>query len=101
MLLDPFGDLWQVLVLLSDVVLFAKVDEVDCWLRRKQEERIDDLDLLLTSATASFCVSESEAGVFDVDQKGRVLMRLCVGMVRLSKSWDYRDGISCSSRKGV
>ena len=30
-LLDPFGDFGEVLVLLPDVVLFAEIDEVDDW----------------------------------------------------------------------
>jgi len=34
-----------VLVLLADVVLLAEVDEEDDGLGRKEEERVDDLDL--------------------------------------------------------
>lgn len=44
-LLDPFGDLGEVLVLLADVVFFAEVDEVDHGLGGEEEERVDDLDL--------------------------------------------------------
>ena len=36
-------------VLLADVVLFAQVDEVDHRLGGKEEERIDDFDLVLVS----------------------------------------------------
>lgn len=43
--LDPLEDLGEVLVLLANVVLFAKVDEVDHGLGSKKEERVDDLDL--------------------------------------------------------
>lgn len=45
MLLDPFHDLCQVLVLLSDVVFFAQVNEVYDWLGCEEEERVDDFDL--------------------------------------------------------
>lgn len=47
MLLDPFGDFGKMLVLLADVVLLAKVDEVDNRLGGQQKKRIDDLDLKL------------------------------------------------------
>ncbi len=46
-LLDPFGDFGKMLVLLADVVLLAKVDEVDNRLGGQQKKRIDDLDLKL------------------------------------------------------
>jgi hypothetical protein len=45
MLLDPCGNLGQMLVLLANVVLLAQVDEVDDGLGREEEERVDDLDL--------------------------------------------------------
>jgi hypothetical protein len=44
-LLDPFHDLAEMLVLLSDVVLLAQVDEVDNRLGGEEEERVDELDL--------------------------------------------------------
>ena len=44
-LLHPLRDLGQVLVLLAHVVLLAEVDEEDDRLGRKEEERVDDLDL--------------------------------------------------------
>ena len=44
-LFNPLRDLGQVLVLLADVVLLAEVDEEDDGLGRKEEERVDDLDL--------------------------------------------------------
>lgn len=44
-LLDPFEHLGKVLVLLANVVLLAKVDEVDNGLGSEKEERVDDLDL--------------------------------------------------------
>lgn len=50
MLLDPFSDFGQVLVLLADVVLLAQVDQEDNGLSRQKEERVDDLDLLITLA---------------------------------------------------
>lgn len=44
--LDPFGDLRKMLVLLSDVVFFAEVDEVDNRFSAEEEERIYDFDLV-------------------------------------------------------
>ncbi len=44
-LLDPFRDFRQMLVLLADVVFFAQVDQIDNGLRRQQEQRVDDFDL--------------------------------------------------------
>jgi hypothetical protein len=44
-LLDPVGNLGEMLVLLANVVLLAKVDEEDDRLGRKEEERVDNLDL--------------------------------------------------------
>ena len=44
-LLDPFGNLRKMLVLLSDVIFLAKIDEVDDGFGRQEEERIDGLDL--------------------------------------------------------
>ena len=46
MLFDPFGNLRKVLVLLSDVIFFAKVDEVDDRLGAEEEERIYGFDLV-------------------------------------------------------
>lgn len=46
-LLDPLKDLGQVLVLLTDVVLLAEVDQIDNGLGREQEERVDNLNLLI------------------------------------------------------
>ena len=46
MLFDPFGNLWKMLVLLSDVILFAKVDEVDDRFGTEEEERIYGFDLV-------------------------------------------------------
>ena len=45
MFLDPLSNLRQVLVLLPDVVLFAKIDEVYDRLGGKQKQWIDDFDL--------------------------------------------------------
>ena len=45
MLLDPFHDLGQVLVLLSDVVFFTQVNEVYDWLGCEEKERVDNFDL--------------------------------------------------------
>lgn len=50
--LDPFGDLGQMLVLLSDVVLLAKVDEVDHRFGGEEEQRVDDLDLNSSVSTS-------------------------------------------------
>ena len=45
-LFDPFGNLRKMLVLLSDVILFAKVDEVDDRFGTEEEERIYGFDLV-------------------------------------------------------
>jgi len=55
-LLDPFSDAWEMLVLLADVVLLAQVDEVDNWLGGKEEERVDDLDLLYVNYRSTILI---------------------------------------------
>ena len=56
-LLDPFGNLGEVLVLLPDVVALAQVDEVDNGLGCEEEERVDGLDLYnIKSADASIII---------------------------------------------
>lgn len=45
MCLDPFDDLWQMLVLLPDVILLAEVDEVDDGFGSEEEERVNRFDL--------------------------------------------------------
>lgn len=45
-LFHPFGDLGKMLILLSDVVFLAKVDEVDNRFSAEEEERINDFDLV-------------------------------------------------------
>ena len=37
MFLDPFGNLWEVLVLLPDVIFFAEIDEVNDRLSAEEE----------------------------------------------------------------
>jgi hypothetical protein len=46
-LLDPLGDLGEMLVLLAHKVLLGQIDKVDNRLGRQEEERVDDLDLTL------------------------------------------------------
>lgn len=46
MLFNPFGDLRKMFVFLADVVLLAKIDKVDNGLSAKEEERIDDFNLI-------------------------------------------------------
>jgi len=53
-LLDPLGDLGEVLVLLPDVVALAQVDKVDDGLSGKEEEGVDGLDLC--GAKSAYCV---------------------------------------------
>ena len=53
MLLDPCGDLGEVLVLLSDVVALAQVDEVDDGLGGEEEHGVDGLDLC--GAKSAYC----------------------------------------------
>jgi hypothetical protein len=79
-LLDPGSDLGQVLVLLADVVLLAKVDEVDDGLGRKEEERVDDLDLANGKLVfADVCrVSNMNSGYIE-SENGR----------HFRKSWRY------------
>ena len=43
------------LVLLSNIVLLAQVDEVDNRLGGQEEERVDELDLEILSVTAVKC----------------------------------------------
>jgi hypothetical protein len=71
-LLDPASNLGQMLVLLADVILLAKVDEKDNGLGREEEERVDDLNLescklvlknRYDSQKGGWCV-ESEMDVF-------------------------------------
>jgi hypothetical protein len=35
------------LVLLPNVVFFTQIDEIDNWLSRKEEQRIDNFDLIV------------------------------------------------------
>jgi hypothetical protein len=49
-LLDPFHDLGQMLVLLSDVILLTQVNEVDDRLGSQEEKRVDDLDLNISGS---------------------------------------------------
>lgn len=51
MLLAPLRNLGEVLVLLPDVILLRKIDQIDDGLGAEQEERVDDLDLLTLSAS--------------------------------------------------
>lgn len=53
MLFDPLGDLGEMLVLLSKVVLFAEIDEVDDRFGCKEEEWIDDFNLKMPSYLAA------------------------------------------------
>ena len=46
MFLDPFSNLWEVLVLLSDVIFLAEIDEIDNGFSGEEEERIDNFDLV-------------------------------------------------------
>ena len=46
MFLDPFGDLGKMLVLLSNVIFLAEVDEVDNGFSAEEEKRIYDFDLV-------------------------------------------------------
>ena len=45
MFLNPLGDLWKMLILLSDIVFLTKIDEVDNRLSSEEEQRIYDFDL--------------------------------------------------------
>lgn len=58
MLLDPFGNLGQVLVLLAEVVFLAEIDQVDDGLGRQKEERVNHLNLI--RATVSIIVDHNE-----------------------------------------
>ena len=56
--LDPLNNLGQVLVLLAKVVSLAKVGQVDNGLGCKEEERVDDLNLLII---VSQCTPKAKA----------------------------------------
>ena len=71
MLLDPLGDLGQMLVLLPDVVAFGQVDEEDDGLGGQEEEGVDDFDLV-RGLSACFHMS-------DVDWQGS---KVLVAIVR-------------------
>ena len=45
MFFDPFSDFREMFILLSNVIFFAEIDEVDDRLRCKQEERIYGFNL--------------------------------------------------------
>ena len=60
MLLDPFHNLSEMLVLLSDVVLLAQVDEVDNRLGSEEEKRVDVLNLCSKSASDRMKLSIAE-----------------------------------------
>lgn len=84
MLLDPFGNLGEVLVLLPDVVTLAQVDEVDNGLRCEEEEGVDGLDLYdKLSADASIVINThvvgkliSQSSTFSQDTSALMLRRL-------------------------
>ena len=58
MLLDPFGNLGQVLVLLAEVVFLAEIDQVDDGLGRQKEERVNYLNLI--RGTVSIIADQNE-----------------------------------------
>lgn len=60
-LLAPFCDLGQVLVLLADVVLLAKVDKIYDRLGRQEEQRVDSFNLLIVSAELFFDSDDDRA----------------------------------------
>ena len=43
--LNPLHEFRNILVLLTDVVLLAQVDQVDNWFSSEEEQRVDDFDL--------------------------------------------------------
>ena len=53
MFLDPFGNLWEIFVLLPDVIFLAEIDEVNDGLSAEKEERIYDFDLIKTFQLAA------------------------------------------------
>ncbi len=46
MFFDPFSDLREMLVLLPNVIFLAEVDEIDNGFSGKEEERVDNFDLV-------------------------------------------------------
>lgn len=58
MLLDPFGNLGQVLVLLAEVVFLTEIDQVDDGLGRQKEERVNYLNLI--RVTVSIIADQNE-----------------------------------------
>lgn len=65
MLLAPLRNLGEVLVLFPDIILLRKIDQIDDGLGAEQEERVDDLDLVMMSAsgTRSKCSKEMDVNV--------------------------------------
>jgi hypothetical protein len=57
------------LVLFSDIVLLAQVDEVDNRLGRQEEERVDELDLEILSITGVEYSPKQKCN-FKTDQNG-------------------------------
>lgn len=47
MLLDPLHNLWQMLILLTDIILFTQVDQVNNRLGCQEEERVNIFDLTI------------------------------------------------------
>ena len=79
-LLDPCGDLRKVLVLLSDVVALAQVDEVDDGLGGEEEEGIDGLDLC--GAKSACCIEhrcdKNKVRVMQISDFDDLSRHLCV-----------------------
>lgn len=87
MLLNPFGHTWKILVLLADVILFAQVDEIDDWLCREKEERVDELDLEKRISTTSSKISRHCNDVCDLSERVSYLRVHSALFEALSTSW--------------
>lgn len=67
-LLDPLGHLGEMLVLLTDVVFLAEVDEEDARLGSQEEEWVDDFDL--NSVVSTLCRERWCCAFFEMEVKG-------------------------------
>jgi hypothetical protein len=92
--LDPRGNLGEMLVLLTDIVLLAEIDEVDNGLGSEEEKRVDDLDL----GNSQYVLPNelySRDNVLGMDIRHRTAFHGTSALKEVSKSWDYRAIALC------
>jgi hypothetical protein len=79
-LLDPLGDLGEVLVLLPNVVALTQVNEVDDRLGSEEEEGVDGLDLCEAKSAycLQHCCDKNKAMVMQISDFDVLSRHLCV-----------------------